>query len=98
MGRPFGMVPAVALRDTSPDSSTVKTLTLAKGTSAFYLTVETTDARVTFDGSDPSAASAPSHVIAKAQQPLYFPIAYPAVVKWVSTDATSSVVQLSPLT
>lgn len=97
MARPFGMTPGTPLRDTAPDNATVKTHTLAKGTAAFFITVETTNARVTFDGSDPSVGSAPSHVIPKDQQPLYFPVAYPAVVKWVSTDVTASVVQLSPL-
>lgn len=102
--KPSTYVPISTVRDTSPDTATVKTLTPPSGSgaiggkggvSAFLITVETTSARVTFDGSDPSAASAPSHVIPTAQIPLLVLCGPGSTVKWVSTAGTSSVVQIT---
>lgn len=86
-------------RDSSPGTASgdVKTLTLNKNTSAILLTVETTNARVTFDGSDPGAASAPSNVFPKDSIPVLVPIGCGEVVKWCSTAAAASVVQICEL-
>lgn len=85
-------------RDSSPDVSTVKTITLDANTSAILVTVETTSARVTLDGTDPSVASAPSTVFPKDSIPVLVPVGPDATVKWVSTAAAASVVQVCELT
>lgn len=84
-------------RGSSADTTTVATLTPANGTSAVLITVETTSARLTFDSSDPSAASAPSHVFPKDQLPVLLLLGPGAVIKWVSTAGTAAVVQMTSL-
>lgn len=92
--KPGTQQPKTTVRDTTPaDQTTVKTLTAPAYAAGVIITVETTSARVTFDGSDPSAASAPSHVIAKDQLPLFLPIGAGTVLKWISTANAASVVQ-----
>lgn len=85
-------------RGSSPDTTTIRTITLQNNTSAVWITVETTNARITVDGSDPSAASAPSTVVPKDSMPWLAPIGAAAVIKWVSTAAAASVVQVTELT
>lgn len=82
---------------TSSDTSTVETITLGSETSAILVTVETTSARITLDGSDPSASSAPSMVVQKDSAPLYIPVGPGTVVKFVSTASADSVVQVCEL-
>lgn len=84
-------------RGSSPDTTTIRTITLTKNTSAILITVETTNARVTLDGSDPSAASAPSLVFPKDLAPVLVRVGPDATVKWVSTAAAASVVQVCEL-
>lgn len=92
--KPSTQLPKSTARGASAaDTSTVSTLTAPAGAAGVILTVETTSARVTFDGTDPAAASAPSHVIPKDQLPLFLPIGSGTVIKWVSTAAAVSVVQ-----
>lgn len=80
-------------RDSSPGigSADVKTITPPAGAHAVFISVETTNARATLDGSDPSVASAPSLVIPKDAAPLLVPAA--PTIKWVSTAAAASVLQ-----
>lgn len=85
-------------RASSSGTADVKTITLNRNTDAIFITVETTSARVTFDGSDPSAASAPSIVFPKDSIPVLIPVGPDAIVKWVSTAAAASVVQVFELT
>lgn len=80
-------------RGSSSGVANVQTITLAGNTSAVFITVETTSARVTFDGSDPSAANAPSIVIPAAGVPIMIPVGGGTVIKWVSTAAAASIVQ-----
>lgn len=84
-------------RNTSPDTTTIRTITPGTMTSAVLITVETTNARVTFDGSDPSAASAPSIVFPKDSIPVLVPVGAGAVIKWVSTAGTAAVVNVLEL-
>lgn len=44
-------------QQSSPDTTTDVTFTRPKGANACFITVETTAARITFDGSDPGAAN-----------------------------------------
>lgn len=93
--RPFSLSPLSTQHDTSPDASTVKTLTPTAGTSGLLITVETTNARVTFDGSTPSATN--GHVFPKDQPPWYVPVSSDARVKWISTASADCIVQVSSL-
>lgn len=91
--RPFGMIPLTTATDTSPDASTVKTILPPKGTSAFEITVETTNARMTLDGTTPSATN--GHVIQKDNNPWYVPCTHDARIKWISTAGANSIVQVT---
>lgn len=79
----------------SANTADVQTATLPKGTSHIGLAVETTNARVTFDGSDPSAAQAPSLVYLAGQQPIFIPLGQGTTIKHCSTAGTSAVLQLA---
>lgn len=80
---------------TSTGTADIKTATIPKGTSAIEITVETTPARVTFDGSDPSAGV--GLICQHAQNPWFLPVGQGCTFKVVSTGGTSSVVQLAYL-
>lgn len=80
-------------RGSSSGTGNVQTITLAGNTSAVFITVETTTARVTFDGSDPSAVNAPSMVIPAGGLPVMIPVGGGTVIKWCSTAAAASVLQ-----
>lgn len=102
---PSTFVPISTVRNSSADVGTanVKTHTPPSGAgiggvSACLISVETTSARMTFDGSDPGAASAPSHVFPKDQLPQLYLLGPGSVIKWCSTDAAASVVQVTWLT
>lgn len=79
----------------STGTADVKTATLPKGTSHITVSVETTDARVTFDGSDPSAANAPSHVYPINVPPIFIPLGQGTRIRFCSTAGTASVLQLA---
>lgn len=85
-------------RKSSPDATTVQTYALKPDTSAILLSVETTSARVTLDGSDPSAASAPSLVFPTGLFPGLIPVGPGTTIKHVSTAGTASVLQICELT
>lgn len=72
-------------------SGSVKTFTIPKSTSAVLLTAETTAARFTLDGTDPSAASAPSLVLPTGIAPVLIPVGPGTVLKHVSTAGAPSV-------
>lgn len=81
--------PRSILRDSSPDASTVKTLTCLADVNAVFITVETTAARVTFDGSTPSTTN--GIVIQKDSSPLFVPVVAGTQIKWISTAGAASV-------
>lgn len=90
-------VPAIATtqaQDSSPDTSTTKTLapptTTAATPVACLVTVETTAARVTFNGTAPSSAN--GIVVQKDAAPLYLPFA--ATITWRSTAGTASILNV----
>lgn len=74
----------------------IKTATVPKGTSHVVLAVESVDARVTFDGSDPVAGSA-CLVYPANQMPVFIPIGQGTTIKFCST-AGSSTLQLAYVT
>lgn len=79
----------------SSGTADVQTATVPKGTSHIDIAVETTNARVTFDGSDPSVASAPSLVFFAGQQPIFKPLGQGSQIKFCSAVAGSSVLQVA---
>lgn len=78
---------------TSTSTANVQTLTIPKGALALLVSVETTSARLTTDGSAP--ASTKGHVIQTAQNPLYLPFAAGATLKYASTAGTSSILNVT---
>ena len=96
--RPFTLRPFLTERYVSTGTSDVQTITPPSNASSFLLTVETTSARFTFDGTDPSVVSAPSHVVPKDQAWMYAPIGKGAFPKFCSATAGSSVAQFTWLT
>jgi hypothetical protein len=76
----------------STGTADVQTATLPRGTSHITISVETTSARVTFSGQTPSAIL--GHVYPADAPPIFIPLGQGTVIKFVSTAATSSVVQL----
>jgi hypothetical protein len=81
-------------RMVSTGSSDVQTATMPNNASAVEFAFETTNARVTFDGSDPSAASAPSLVYPFGQVPVFRPVGPGTTIKFCSTAGTSAVLQI----
>lgn len=78
-------------QQSSPDTSTVRTFTPPGNAVACLITVETTDARVSFHGADPS--SSVGHVIKVGQNPYYHPAA--TAFRAASTAGTASVVNVT---
>lgn len=81
-------------RLSSANTSDIKTATLPRGTSAVEFAIEGTSARVTFDGTDPSALNAPSLVYPAAQVPIFRPVGPGATIRFISTAGSPSVLQL----
>lgn len=77
--------------DSSPDTTTVKSMVAPKEAVACFLTVETNAARVTIDGTDPTAGE--YMVLQKDSAPFFLPIGHPQTIKWVSSVAAASVVR-----
>lgn len=94
----FSVVPpggeAVAMTIvTAADTSTVHTTTPPAGISAFYISVATTDANVTFNGSDPTAGTG-VHLIPHGAAPLLI-LAVPLSIKSVSTASANAVISIT---
>lgn len=79
---------------TSTTASDGKTLTPPKGTSAFLIGVETTDARLTLDGTDPAAGTG-SLIFPKGQVPALVLVGSSQPVRIVSTASANSVVNIT---
>lgn len=95
MSRIVHFVPATAAwsqQQTSTGTGDVKTFTppatVGQKAHACLITVETTTARVTFNGVSPDATH--GHIFQTAQQPVYIPAA--PTIKAASTAGTSSIV------
>lgn len=94
--KPSTFLPLTILAAQTPTTTTdTKTFTLPSGTSAFYITAETNDARITLDGTTPTATV--GHKIPKDQAPVLILCGPGTSLKCVSTAAGNSVVQVTPL-
>lgn len=82
---------------TSTATTDVESKTLDGKVSAVLLTVETTNARVTFDpaGVDPDTTH--GHVFAKDAAPVLVPVGAGTVIRHASTAGTNSVLNITPL-
>jgi hypothetical protein len=78
----------------SSNASDVQTANMPRQASALDISVETTNIRVTFDGTDPSAASAPSLVFPYGQVPVFRPVGPGTTIKFCSTAGTPAVLQI----
>lgn len=92
--RPSQHQPISTATASSSGTADIKTLTPPTGAAAMLISAETTTARATFDGTDPSAGLG-SHEIVKDQNPIYIPLGVGCFVKFVSTAAAASVVQIT---
>ena len=80
----------------APTSTTdVKTYTIPAGCSAVLIGVETTDARITLDGTAPDSTH--GLVYPKGQAPVLVPVGPGSTIKAVSTAAATSTVGIIPL-
>lgn len=77
-------------QDSSPDTTTSKTLVPPQGAIACEITVETTAARVTWNGTTPSSTN--GLLIQPAAAPLYQPFA--KTITWRSSAGTASIVNV----
>lgn len=89
------MIAFQTVRGSSSGVSNVQELDPPGSALAMLISIETTSARVTLDGSDPSASSAPSNVFPKDAAPILLPVGIGSVVKWVAASAAASVVQVT---
>lgn len=78
---------------TSTGTGVVITVTPPKSAVAFFITVETTTCRMTFDGTAPDATH--GLLIPIAGQPLLIPLGASAIIKFASTAAANSTVQIT---
>lgn len=72
---------------TSTGTGDIKTLVPPKNANACEISAKTTNARVTFNGVNPGAGTAPGQVIAAGAQPVLFPFAH--TIKFVSEAAAN---------
>lgn len=75
---------------TSANTGDVKTFTPPACATACFISVETTDARVTFGGDTPDATN--GLVFKAAQQPVFIPLG--VTIKHVSTAAANSILHV----
>jgi hypothetical protein len=94
--KPFTIVPTASggtAQATSTGTADVKTITPPKGASSALITVETTSARMTFDGSTPSSGN--GIVVPTAALPLLIPVGVGCTIKFAATAAANSVVDVA---
>ncbi len=87
----YGLAP---IQLTSTGTADVKAATLPVRSSGCLIGVETTNARVTFDGTTPDSTH--GVVLVAGAQPIFLSLANSSVIKVASTAAASSVVSLIP--
>jgi hypothetical protein len=80
---------------TSDAADDVQTATIPNGASAILVSVETTNARASFHGADPSDTV--GHVIVKDLEPVFIPVGVGADIRVVSTASADAVVNITYL-
>lgn len=86
----------ISFEQLAPTSTTDgKTATVPAGCSAVLISVETTDARITFTGVTPDSTH--GHVFPKALGPVLVPVGQGATIEAVSTAAAASAVNITYL-
>lgn len=94
--KPSTFRPMTILAAQTPTTTTdTKAFTLPDGCSAFYISAETNDARITLGGTTPTATV--GHKIPKDQAPVLILCGPGTVLQVVSAAAGNSVVQVTPL-
>lgn len=79
---------------TSTGTANIQTITPPNDAAACLITVETTAARITFDGESPGAGAAPGLVFPTALAPVFVPLGKGATIKFASNAAGNSIVQV----
>lgn len=91
---PGGEAVAMAIK-TCADTTTVQSIVVPDGISAFYISVATTDANVTFNGTDPTAGTG-VHLIPHGAAPILILVAPPKTgIKAVSTASANAVISVT---
>lgn len=94
--KPTTYIPGAASQIAPTSTTDTKTYTAPAGTSAVLIGVETTDARITFDGTTPTATN--GLVYPKALSPVLVPVGPGGLtIKAVATSAATSTVGIVPL-
>lgn len=96
MAKPYSLAAISEERLVSTGPSDMKTATVPKGTSAIYITVESTSCRMTFSNAgDPTTTT--GLIVQKDQMPWFMPIGQGAYPRFASTAGTNSVIQIAYL-
>jgi hypothetical protein len=93
MANPAQIYGTVTTQKVSTGTGDVQTWTPPDTITHVLLSVETTDARITCDGSTPGASN--GHVLPKGAIPLYLPVGRNSAIKVVSTAGTSAVLNIT---
>lgn len=91
----FSMSPQAAVTGTCSSTTVGVVVKLPAGISAFQIGVETVNARVTLDGTTPTATN--GLIYYAGVSPVLVPCSHDAVITYVATGAGTSVVQIQPL-
>lgn len=89
------LVPISHEQQTPTTTSDYKTFTVPNGASAILVSVATTNARISLDGSNPDATH--GHVFPKDVAPALIPVAQGSAIVAASTAAASAVVDITYL-
>lgn len=93
MANPANLYGTTETQLVSTGTGDVQSHSPAEGTVHMIVSVETTDARVTFSGVTPDSSH--GHVIPKGALPLYVPVGRKTTLKACSTGGTSSVINIT---
>lgn len=93
MANPPQIYGTVTTQKTSTGTGDVQTWTPPDTITHVLLSVETTDARVTCDGSTPGATN--GHIVPRSALPLYLPVGRNSLIKHVSTGGTSAILNIT---
>lgn len=95
LSQPSGASSAHPASKTSTGTGDIQTFPVPAEAVAVYISVETTDARVTFDGQNPGVSTGPGVVIKAGQQPYFYAGIDPGgSIKFNANSAAASLMSL----
>lgn len=97
MAKPYSLAGTLEEKLTSASSAAMVEAAIPKGTTAIYLTVETTTCRMTVSATgDPTSST--GLIVQKDQMPWFMPVGQGVTLRFASTAGTASVIQIAYLT